>query len=180
MAPSTKIRAIRMSDNKNSRHPLRKLKRSIRELQERHRERHRPTGFGFVFADKVDYLDPAGWDEVTGTGSVFLSRDVLRVIERHGPENIQPRYAIIFRDDKAVAAVVVQVVTITGERLRREQGSVKEQRGPKLLRWVLAPAMHVATANIRERMLVAGSLLSLWFNGVGFLPVVNPAGLWPG
>jgi len=169
-----------MSDNKNSRHPLKKLKRSIRELQERHRERHRPTGFGFVFADRVDYLDPARWDEVTRKGSVFLSRDVLRVIEQHGPDNIQPRYAILFRDDKAVAAVVVQVVTITGERLRREQGGVQEQKGPKLLRRVLAPAMHVATANIRERMLVAGNLLSWGFHGVGFLPGENPAELWPG
>src|SRR6266436_1710508 len=122
-----------MSDNKNSQHPLKKLKRSIRALQERHRERHRPTGFGFIFADRVDYLDPARWDAVTGTGSVFLSRDLLRVIEQHGPENIQPRYAIIFRDDKAVAAVAAQVVTITGERLRREQGSVKEPHRPKLL-----------------------------------------------
>jgi hypothetical protein len=169
-----------MSDNKNSRHPLKKLKRSIRELQERHRERHRPTGFGFVFADRVDYLDPARWDEVTRSGSVFLSRDVLRVIERHGPDNIQPRYAILFRDDKAVAAVVVQVVTITGERFRREQGSVKEQARPKLLRRVLAPAMHVATANIRERMLVAGNLLSWGFHGVGFLPGEKQAELWPG
>src|SRR5215475_8108808 len=143
---SAKVRAIRMSDNKNSQHPLKKLKRSIRELKERHRERHRPTGFGFVFADRVDYLDPARWDAVTGNGSVFLSRDVLRVIERHGPENIQPRYAIIFRDDKAVAAVVVQVVTITGERLRRERESTREKTGSRLLQRMLKPAMHVATA----------------------------------
>jgi hypothetical protein len=169
-----------MSDNKKSQHPLKKLKSSIREFQERHRERHRPTGFGFVFADRVDYLDPARWDEVTGSGSMFLSRGVLRVIERHGPENIQPRYAIIFRDDKAVAAVVVQVVTITGERLRREQGSVKEQNGRKLLRRILTPAMHVATANIQERMIVAGNLLSWGFHGVGFLPGEKREELWPG
>jgi hypothetical protein len=169
-----------MSDNKNSQDPLKKLKRSIRELQERHRERHRPTGFGFIFADRVDYLDPARWDAVTKVGSVFLSRDVLRVIERHGPENIQPRYAIIFRDDKAVAAVAAQVVTITGERLRRERESGKEQNGPRLLRRVLAPAMHVATANIKERMLVAGNLLSWGFHGIGFLPGEEPAELWPG
>jgi hypothetical protein len=169
-----------MSDNKNSQHPLRKLKRSIRELQERHRERHRPTGFGFVFADRVDYLDPARWDSVTGNGSVFLSRDVLRVIERHGPENIQPRYAIIFQDDKAVAVVAAQVVTITGERLRRERESTREKTGSRLLQRMLKPAMHVATANIKERMLVAGNLLSWGFHGIGFLPGEEPAGIWPG
>src|SRR5882724_4092181 len=37
-----------------SQHPLRRLKSSIHNLQERHRDRHRPTGFGFVFADRVD------------------------------------------------------------------------------------------------------------------------------
>jgi len=169
-----------MSENKNSQHPLKKLKRSIRELQERHRDRHRPTGFGFVFADRVDYLDPARWDAVTASGSVFLSRDVLRVIEQHGPENIQPRYAIIFRNEKAVAAVAAQVVTITGERLRRERGSAKEQTRGRLLRRVLAPAMHVATANVKERMLVAGNLLSWGFHGVGFLHGEEPAELWPG
>jgi hypothetical protein len=169
-----------MSENKNSQHPLRKLKRSIRELQERHRDRHRPTSFGFVFADRVDYLDPARWDAVTASGSVFLSRDVLRVIEQHGPENIQPRYAIIFRDDKAVAVVAAQVVTITGERLRRERGSGKDQTRGKLLRRVLAPALHVATANVKERMIVAGNLLSWGFHGVGFMPGEEPAELWPG
>jgi hypothetical protein len=169
-----------MNDNKNSRDPLRNLKKSIRELQERHRDRHRPTGFGFVFADRVDYLDPARWDAVTASGSVFLSRDVLRVIEQHGPENIQPRYAIIFRNEKAVATVAAQVVTITGERLRRERGSGKEQSGSRLLRRVLAPAMHVATANVKERMLVAGNLLSWGFHGIGFVPGEEPAELWPG
>jgi len=169
-----------MSENKNAGHPLKKLKRSIRELHERHRDRHRPTGFGFVFADRVDYLDPERWDSVTRDGSVFLSRDVLRVIERHGPENIQPRYAIIFRDDKAVAVLAAQVVAITGEHLRRENRDLKSPTRPRFLPRVLTPAMNVATANIKERMLVAGNLLSWGFHGIAFLPGEEPAALWPG
>src|SRR5215471_1982776 len=156
-----------MSDHKNSQHPLKKLKRSIRELQERHRDRHRPTGFGFVFADRVDYLDPERWDSVTRSGSIFLSRDVLRVVERHGPENIQPRYAIIFRGDKAVAALAAQVVTVTGERLKPDEGGARPKSDSKLLRRVLRPAVNVATANIKERMIVAGNLLSWGFHGIG-------------
>src|SRR5216683_1135810 len=107
-----------MTDHTKPQHPLRRLKSSIRGLQERHRDRHRPTGFGFVFADRVDYLDPVRWDSVTANGSVFLSRDVLRVIEQHGPENIQPRYAIIFRGEKPVAVVAAQIVTVTSAELR--------------------------------------------------------------
>jgi Acetyltransferase (GNAT) domain len=166
--------------NNDSQHPIKKLKRSIRDMKERHRERHRPSGFGFVFADRVDYLDPERWDSVTKNGSVFLSRAVLRVIEQHGPQNIQPRYAIIFREDKAVGVVAAQVVTITGERLKRERDGVRGQSGPKLLRRVLVPAINVATANVKERMLVAGNLLSWGFHGIGFLAGENPADLWPG
>jgi hypothetical protein len=43
------------------------------------RDRHRPTGFGCVFADRVEYLDPLRWDALTANASVFLSRSVLRV-----------------------------------------------------------------------------------------------------
>src|SRR5438876_5314736 len=59
--------------NTKSQHPLHRLKSSIHDLQERHRDRHRPTGFGFVFADRVDYLDPARWDSVPANGSVLPS-----------------------------------------------------------------------------------------------------------
>src|SRR5258708_38190622 len=91
-------------------HPLHRLQSSIRDLHARHRDRHRPTGFGFAFADRVDYLDPARWDLVTAKGSIFLRRAVLRVIEEHGPENIQSRYAIIFRDGNPVAVLAAQIV----------------------------------------------------------------------
>jgi len=62
-----------------SQHPLRRLKSSIHNLQERHRDRLRPTGFGFVFADRVDYLDPVRWDSVTVCREGWLPR-VLRVV----------------------------------------------------------------------------------------------------
>src|SRR5436190_23962165 len=104
--------------NTKSQHPLRRLKSSIHDLKERHRDRHRPTGFGFVFADRLDYLDPVRWDSVTAKGSVFLSRDVLRVIEQHGPNNIHPQNAIIFRGEKPVAVVAAQIVTVTSEQLK--------------------------------------------------------------
>ncbi len=169
-----------MSENSKSQHPLRRLKSSIHDLQERHRDRHRPTGFGFVFADRVDYLDPVRWDSVTANGSVFLSRDVLRVIEQHGPENIQPRYAIIFRGEKPVAVVAAQIVTVTSAELRSGPQPGKGRSSSGRLGRVLAPAMNVLTANVRERMLVAGNLLSWGFHGVGFSPEEDPVQVWPG
>src|SRR4051794_29869895 len=108
-----------MSDKPKARHPLQRFASSLRELRERHRDRHRPTGFGFVFADRVDYLDPSRWDAVTAGSSFFLRRDVLQTIENHGPDNILPRYAMVFREQKPVATLAVQLVTVSGEQLGR-------------------------------------------------------------
>jgi len=167
-----------MTDRPDSRNPLRRLKASLRDLRARHQERHQPTSYGFVFADRVDYLDAARWDAVAAQGSFFLRRDVLRVIERHGPENIQPRYAMIFRDETPVAVIAVQVVTITGDRLHRDpKVAVAEKRS--LLRRVLSPATRTARGKFRERLLVAGNLLSWGFDGIAFAAGEDAALLWP-
>ena len=168
-----------MACQDESPHPLR-LASSLRDLRDRHRDRHRPSGFGFVFADRVDYLDPERWDTVTSCGTILLRREVLRVIENHGPENIQSRYAMIFRDEKPVATLSAQVVTVTGDRLHREDSVPRQGRSPRLLKRMLAPAAKVARANIRERILVAGNLLSWGFHGIAFAPNEDPAPLWPG
>ncbi len=157
--------------------PLRKFTDSLRALRDRHAERHRPTGFGFAFGDRVDYLDRAAWDSVAAQGSLFLRRDVLRVMERHGPDNIVPRYAMIFRDHKPAAVLAAQIVSITGKQLRREEGS--EKRSSSLLRRALSPAAKVAGANLRERILVAGNLLSWGFHGIAFAAGEDPSALWP-
>src|SRR4051794_19629711 len=163
-----------------SQHPLRRLKSSIHNLQERHRDRHRPTGFGFVFADRVDYLDPIRWDSVIANGSLFLSRDVLRVIEQHGPKNIQPRYAIIFRGEKPVAVIAAQIVTVTSEQLKSERQPRKDHSARRRLGRVFAPAINLLAANLNERILVAGNLLSWGFHGIGFAPEEDPVQVWPG
>lgn len=167
-------------DANANRNALRSLAKKFVDLRERHKERHRPTGLGFAFADRVDYLDPVKWDAVTTGASVFLRRDVLRTIETNGPENISPRYALIFREGRPVAAVVAQIVTITGERLRRDPAVAKANPKPGLLRRVLAPAARAASTGLRERMLVAGNLLSWGFDGIAFAPGEDAAELWPG
>ena len=169
-----------MNSKPDQRNPLSRLKSSIRELQARHQDRHKPTGFGFAFGDRVDYLDPVRWDTVTGKAKFFLNRDVLRVIEGYGPENLQARYSMIFRAEKAVAVLAAQIITVTGERLRPEREGEKGQSSPPLLKRVLSPAVNVATANLRERLLVAGNLLSWGFHGIAFAPDEDPVHLWPG
>ena len=169
-----------MENVESARETLRRLKSSLSDLRARHRERHEPTGLGFAFADRIDYVDPTRWDAVTQGRSFFLRRDILRVLEAHGPDNIEPRYAMVFRQDKAVAALAVQLVTVTGERLRRDPEIAKNAPHKNLLRRVLAPAARTAGAGLRERMLVAGNLLSWGFHGIAFAPDEDPAGVWRG
>jgi hypothetical protein len=169
-----------MTKSSKAANPLRKMAESLRALHSRHRERHRPTGFGFAFADRVDYLNRESWDSVTAQGSLFLRREVLRVLEQHGPDNILPRYATIFRGDQPVAVMAAQIVTVDGRQLRHEKSAGGENRSSSLLRRALSPAARVASAGWRERLLVAGNLLSWGFHGIAFATGEDPAALWPG
>lgn len=167
-----------MSGGSKSKNPLRQVAAGLRALRSRHKERHRPSGFGFAFADRVDYLDRSTWDQLAADGSLFLRRDVLRVLEEHGPENILPRYALLFRGDQPVAALAAQIVRVTSDQLRRERQPGKRADG--LLQRVLAPAARTARQNLRERILVAGNLLSWGFHGLAFARGEDPAAIWPG
>ena len=167
-----------MSQKSKSSNSLRRAVTAIRDLRERHEERHRPSGFHFAFADRIDFLNGAVWDPITAGGSLFLRRNVLRVIETHGPDNVAPRYAMIFRGDKPVAALAVQIVTVTRKHLLKEDTG--RSAGLDSLKRVLVPAAKIATARLNERLLVAGNLMSWGFHGIAFAPGENPAALWPG
>lgn len=168
-----------MSDPSAPRRGLKQLRARFDALRQRHAARHRPTGFGFVFADCIDYVDGARWDALAAHGGFFLRRDVLRVIETHGPENVRPRYAMVFAGEELVALVVAQVVTITGERFGSGAGAKPEGKRA-LLRRLFSPAARQAKRGFRERMLVAGNLMSWGCHGVAFAPDEDPATLWPG
>lgn len=169
-----------MSQKPKARNPLHQAATALRELHERHQERHRPSGFNFAFADRVDFLNRAAWDSVTQGGSLFLRRDVLRVVEQHGPDNVVPRYATIFRDEKPVAVIAAQIVRVTRKHLHREAPMPKSAASKNLLKRMLKPAAKLATAKLDERLLVAGNLMSWGFHGVAFAPGEDPAQIWPG
>ena len=160
--------------------PLDRLKSKLSDLRQRHRDRHRPTGFGFAFGDSVAYLDPQHWDSITDRSCLFLRRNVLRIIEEYGPENIKPRYATIFRGERAVAVIAAQVVHLKGENLKRERQNQPDKPSRPLMRRVLGPALGAATANLNERILVAGNLLSWGFHGIAFAQNEDPEQVWPG
>jgi hypothetical protein len=167
-----------MATKPTSRNPLKRVATKLRELHERHEERHRPSGFDFALADRVDFLNGTAWDAVTAGGSQFLQRKVLRVIEAHGPDNLVPRYALIFRGEQPVAAVAAQLVTVTNQHLLKEESG--GTRNGNSLQRVLTPAAKLATSQLNEPLLVAGNLMSWGFHGIAFAAGEDPATLWPG
>lgn len=144
--------------------PLKKIVGKAKELREHHRERHRPTGFGFALSDSIDYLDGARWDELTAANSVFLSRPYLRVLESAGPENVRQRYALIFRGREAVAALTAQAVSVSAASV------------PK---GVTRKAVVASLERLEEQILVCGNLLSWGFHGISFAPGVDRGAVWP-
>ena len=159
---------------------LRHLIHKLADVRQRHRERHRPSGFGFAFADRIGYLDTARWDALTGRSSFFLQRPFLETLETAGPENIEPRYALVFHNHEPVAALAAQVVTVSGERLLKPGSATpKKDSVSGLLKRALLPAAHKVGSGVRERVLVCGNLLSWGFHGVAFAPGLDAAGVWP-
>ena len=144
--------------------PLIKIVDKARNLRDTHKERHRPTGFGFAFSDSIDYLDASHWQAVTAGKSLFLTPQYLRVLERAGPDNLQQRYALIFRGREPVAAVAAQSVTISLSRV-----SQKSRKG----------RAAVPLEKLQEKMLVCGNLLSWGMHGVAFAANEDPVTLWP-
>lgn len=163
----------------SSANPLRRLKKKLSDLKNRHEERHRPTGFGFALADRIDYLDAVHWDAVAAHGSVLMSRPVLRAIETAGPDNVSPRYALVFRGTRPVAAVVAQLVTISGSRVKKKEAPSTSIRTVARLKRLIAPAVDAASEWVEERMLVAGNLMSWGCHGVAFATGEDAAALWP-
>lgn len=162
-----------------SSNPLRRLKNKLSDIRERHEERHRPTGFGFALADRIDYLDAAHWDAVASHGSVLMSRPVLRAIETAGPDNLSGRYALIFRGARPVAAVAAQVVSVSGARVKKKEAPSTSIRTMARLKRLIAPAVDAASELVEERILVAGNLMSWGCHGVAFAPGEEAAALWP-
>jgi hypothetical protein len=156
------------------RRPSRRLLERLAAARARHQERHRPSGFGFALADSIDYVDPVRWDSLTGGASLFLQRRYLAVLERAGPDNLEPRYALIHRGRTPVAAVVMQLVTVSGTRFMKLGGSDRSR-----LRRALAPAARTVGGALRERVLVCGNLLSWGFHAVAFAPTATAREVWP-
>jgi len=145
--------------------PIKQFTAKVRKLHENHRERHRPSGFGFAIADSIHFLNSAQWESVTESNSVFLSRAYLHVLETAGPENSRQRYALVYRGNTAVAAVAAQSIRASAAQVPKS-----EKKKP----------VAGSLKRIQQNVLICGNLLSWGPHGVAFAPGEDPTLLWPG
>lgn len=176
---------------------LPRLGEALRTLRKKHQARHSPTGFDIALADRIALLDGVRWDHAAAAGGFHLRRDYLALLERHGPEQITPCYALVARGDEPVAAVAAQWLDFHGDRLGRSApptasvasaanaaapASAAKKDGRErvpLGKRLLQPLARKALDRVRQRVLVCGNLLSWGNHGVSFAPGVDPAEAWP-
>lgn len=137
---------------------------ALQTLQQRRSARRQSSGLQLALADRIDLLHPTLWDSLSAH-SIFLSRPYLRVLETHGPSNLQMRYALATHDGQPVAIMVFQRVAVQGERLRKPHGK---------------SLLDKPLQKLQEHMLVCGNLLVWGARSLAFAPGVDEALLWHG
>jgi hypothetical protein len=137
-----------------------------------------PSPLQFAIADRIGFLDAPSWDQVVRDRSVFLSRAYLAMLEGARPDNLEPRYALIFRDAKPVAAMVMQIVSVTPDRLRKRSDGASGKGVRKVLSKLTTPLRSSLNEAARQRIVVCGNLLSYGFHGLAFADGEDHAALW--
>jgi len=67
-----------------------------------------------ALAERVNHLDTEAWDALTVKAGVFMQRPFLTAIEAATPENLSPRYALMYLDEAPIAALQLQLVRVEG------------------------------------------------------------------
>ncbi|MDR7272512.1 hypothetical protein J2X20_005195 [Pelomonas saccharophila] len=137
---------------------------ALQDIKARRVARRTTSGLQLVLADRIDFVNPLHWDALAAQ-TVFLSRDYLRVLEQHAPDNLEPRYAMAYADGEPVAAMLLQRVAVGGAQLRKP--------GNKKL--VDAPM-----AGLKEHLLVCGNLLVWGARAMALAPHADEGQLWHG
>jgi predicted N-acyltransferase len=161
------------------RHSLARLATRLVHRQRIRKDLRKPSGFRFAIGDSIGFMDAEKWDRVVGGSTFFLSRGYLRMLEQAGPGNISARYVIVFDGDVPVAAVYLQIATVSGSRFGAPKEAAPTRNPLRLVRGAFAPAARRLKSGLRERVLVCGNLLSYGFHGVAFAPDVDRKRLWP-
>lgn len=136
----------------NKSNPFTRLIKPLVDAHERHRDRHRSTGFQFALADSIDFINHAHWDSVVNGQSFFMQRPYLKFVETCSPENLLQRYALIFERGIPIAAVIAQMLQLNATHITPKSKSIKK----------------AALSRMKARILSCGNCLSWGLHGVVF------------
>ncbi len=116
-----------------------------------------PRAVQFALAERLAHLDRGAWDGLTREAGVFMQRPFLTALEAAAPENVSPRYALMYRGDEAIAALQLQLVRVEGRSA--------------------LPTTGVAQL-VNERALVLGNLAAWGETGLVVKPGADRALAW--
>src|SRR5690349_18848694 len=99
------------------RRTMREVSREAMEISRRFRLRRTPSGAHYAIADSVGMLNPAHWDALTASASVFMSRKYLEVLETSGPPGLRSHLGLVYQDRRPVAAIAAQSLHVSRSNL---------------------------------------------------------------
>jgi hypothetical protein len=131
--------------------------------------------------DRIDDA-PAAWESVTAGSGLFLGRAYLRLLETNGPAGHTPRYALVERGGRPVAAIATQIFDVDDELL-----AVRDRTAYNAGQRPLGRALDKTTMWLRNkglgllgrRVLICGNLFSCGLDGIAFAPGEDPVEIWP-
>ena len=134
-----------------------------------------PSGFEFVLADRLDFLNQDHWDELTAGASVFLSRQYLSAFRDAGPRDLMLRAGIIYREATPVACFATQTFDMDGTQLVSSVDQLSDEDKAQL---AIKKLTRKALSAIRRRVMVCGNVISWGPHGVAIRDGEDPGAIW--
>ena len=148
----------------------------VRRAMNKARGTSQPSGFEFVLADRLEFLNTQHWDELTAGSTVFLSRAYLTAFREAGPRDMMLRSGIIYRDGLPVACFATQTFDINGTQLVSSADQLSDEDKAQLM---IRKMTRKALSAVQRRILVCGNVISWGPHGIAVRAGENPEEIWP-
>lgn len=134
-----------------------------------------PSGFEFVLADRIEYLNERHWDDLTTGQSVFLSREYLTAFRDAGPRDLMLRAGIIYRENHPVACFTTQTFDVDGTQLVSSADQLSDEDKAQL---AIRKLTRKALGAVHRRIMVCGNVISWGPHGIAIRPGENHEEIW--
>ena len=159
---------------------LDKARRLTTKLKDRGQVRKKlrgPADFRYAIADSITMLNREAWTRAAARGGFFMSWEYLSAMEAVLPDNIAPRYALIFdpandggggdSSGTPIAAMVMQAIDISLAQMRPVSANAKVPTAKG------AAPIRLKIADATQRVLACGNFLTFGMHGVALAEAVD-------